>query len=266
MLFLGLLLVLAVSFIEFTKEVIRGDSGTSAAFTPETPLYYALALVLLQFIYPISSTLLVPLWSLSAEFYSNLISLYFGFNSTFRRILYGLVLGFLLICLSGIRLDLVLDWTSYKTWISGFGRAFLGFSIGQILWKCFTYRFEFNRRFLAFLFTISVGTTWATWIFAKDFMLISALLFFSLLIFTLAKCPSPNPGVRLYVVLKTLGETSYGVYLLHPSLLKLIVPLTNFQGLSLFVVSYIFILCVSFLFTRYLEPVIKSRILQLLRL
>jgi peptidoglycan/LPS O-acetylase OafA/YrhL len=266
MLLLGLFLVLVVSLIEFIREVIRGDSGTSAAFTPETPLYYALALVLLQFIYPISSTLLVPLWSLSAEFYSNLISLYLGFNTTVRRMLYGLILGFLLICLSGIRLDSDLDWSSYNTWISGFGRAFLGFSIGQILWKFFTYGLKITRRFLTFLFIISFGATWATWIFARDFMLISAFFFISILIFTLAKCPPPDPGNSLHVILKTLGETSYGIYLLHPPLSKLVVPLTNLQGFSLFVVCYIFILFMSFIFTRYVEPVVKSRILQLLKL
>jgi len=241
---------------------------------PETNLYSSsnfllslfISIFLAQFLYPPSILILIPLWSLSVEFYSNLINLLFNLSSSVIRIISQGFLGFILILISGYSANPEINWMNPRVWLFCFGRAFLGFALGQIV---------FNSRNLdskIFLFRWSGCTILsalglvASWSLERDLFILFCDLFMSSFVALLIKVKNPQEISILGWTLSFLGTTSYGVYLFHPQIIGafnwILQKHLNFVLAKIYLVLIIHgsSLLASHLITRYLEPRVRDRI------
>ena len=262
----ALLLTLLTKLAEYSFELYRGTVGDQPAFHSNELILYILSFLLLQFLYPMAITVLVPLWSLSTELYSNLLQIILHLTGSHRRFSLGVLLGVLLVINSGVYFDVNLDWTDYNTWLFGFGRALIGFNIGQIIWK-FSGKFtRFNWRHSFFFSIIGFVISVNAWVFAKDFILAPVYICFGFLVLTLSKFKNPNTTSSVYFCLKNLGETSYPIYLFHTIFLGYAsVFFTTFRTFNSFIIFYSFNLIFSMIVVKCVEPKIKVLINKFLR-
>lgn len=256
-LFLALSLRLLVQLSESILEFFRGSVENSPAFDSSDLIRYSLSILLLQFLYPFSVSLLFPLWSLSTEFYSNLFQIILRLTGSLRKISFGILLGILLIIASGIYFDSGPDWTQYNTWLFGFGRALIGFNIGQLVWNF--HQRKIRVSWMHYLFVALVGFVISinVWIFANKFVLASAYFSFGFLVLAFSKFKNPAQSSHLFRFLKVFGETSYPVYVFHTIILSLFLRIFTSLSLVNFINFYLMNLIFSFLVLKYLEPKVR---------
>lgn len=257
------ILVLALTFRftlqlgEVIQEILWREGGDINGIDSKMLIRYPISILLLQFLYPFSTTLLFPLWSLCTEFYSNLIQIIVRLTGSIRKYIFGILLGILFIILSGIYLDTSLDWTQYNTWIFGFGRALFGFNIGQLVWHSCHRGLKASNSYLhiyaLFGFIISINI----WDFAREMFLFSFNFTFGLLVLSFSKFRNPAIDSILFRLLKVLGDTSYPVYLFHSVFLGLFARFFTDYSLANFALFYLMNLIFSFLVLKFLEPKIR---------
>ena len=263
--FIALSVTLFFQLCEFCLEQIRGTQGQHSAFQGKFPIYYLFCLFLLQFLFPISSQLLFPLWSLSVEFWGSLCQLSVRFGSTKFRITLGILTGVIFIFFSGIRVDNhSTNWFMYSKWLFGFGRFFLGFNIGIFVYGLSQVKtfFSIQKRitvFISFVFFIFFGM-----FVNQNFLILVSDVSFGLLVLFLSKTRNPTKSKFLGRALKFLGETSYGLYLFQEPILNA----SSFSERSFlnFLINYAVILFTAMLSFRLLEPWIRLRMSKVIRL
>ena len=266
MLFHSLLLVLACKILEKIKELITSDVGNSPAFTGNTPLYFLLSILLIQFVYPLSVTILVPLWSLSAEFYLNVLMVFLGFNLSRRKLGTWILLGILSIYFSRIRIDSELDWSNYQTWLFGFGRALVGFNLGQIIWRLHLSKYQVHKGISTFFIGLLFGVSVGTWLYEKSYILFPVWILFSLIIFVVSKIVNPRVESIQSKICLFFGQTSYGIYLIHPSTLAHLAPLSKFSAILFSMCSYLCAMCLAYISEKYFVPVMKVELEKRLKM
>jgi peptidoglycan/LPS O-acetylase OafA/YrhL len=196
--------------------------------------------------------LLVPLWSLSTEFYSNILQILLRLTGSIRKIFLVILFGALPIILSGVYFYFNLDWTKPSLWLFGFGRALIGFNVGQVMWFCREKCADFTW-FRSLLFSVTgFAMSVSAWLFTKNFILIPIYFSFGFLVLAFSQIRNPDGNSRLLVILKVLGETSFPIYLFHTLFLKLIAPVFTTSSLIHFLSFYVFILAFSFIAIRFL--------------
>jgi len=242
--------------LEFINEIKTGDFGKSPAFSENFPLDYVFSLLMVQWIYPATIMLLVPLWSLSVEFYLNVVQLLFGLRFTFLRILFLILLGAtFVICLAPA--DMAnLDWQNRNTWLVGFGRACLGFSLGLAL-NGFLNR-KSTYKYTPMILVVFIPTmTYLSWKYAEDYPLFYLDFISLMLIAVLSRLPASSGELRVTKLLTVFGKLSYGVYLIHPMVisLALMYPIEPNIGIFLLVLSSSF--GTAFIISRFVLPKVE---------
>jgi len=264
-LFLALSFKLSFQLIEYSLELLKGDVGTRPAFDSSDPARYVLSILLLQFLFPFSISLLLPLWSLSTEFYSSIFQIILRLTGSLRSILLGILLGVFLIIISGVYFEVVPNWQEYNTWVFGFGRTIIGFNVGQLMWHFHQRNLRLRQKYLSFLTLIGITLSMNIWLFASDLVLVSAFFWFGCLVLAVSKFKNPAKTSILSPILKVLGETAYPIYLFHMIFLDFLSSFFTNRSIGNFVFFYVVNLIFSFFVLKYLEQKVKSFIKRLIK-
>ena len=173
------------------------------------------ALLLLQIFSATSVMWIAPLWSLSAEWFSNLIAIPILLRKSIKLDALTVALGLMLIGV-GLRLDqqFISDFGPIKGW-EALGRALTGLFIGIILRKNFA-RLSLNRIFNHTSF--SVVSLIALYLFIIQFGYFSVLVapfLFAPVIVRLALANERVFNSRLKPGAVIAGNLSFGIYVWH---------------------------------------------------
>ena len=266
MLLLSLSFAFCVKIVELAHEHISGDIGDSRAFTLQTPLFFLMSIFLIQFAYPLAITVLIPLWSLSVEFYLNLLTVFLGLAKSQRRLSLGIILGICCIYFSGLRFDDSSDWTRYHTWLFGLGRALVGFNLGQIAWQISKSNHRINSLINLTSILFLVCAVALTWVHAKTYILLPSWFLFILITLTFSRYQNPNAGGIASRIFSFMGQTSFAVYLLHPSVFSLVTPSLKVSGFIRIPGIYFFVLLIAYSFEKFLAPCVKRELANLLKI
>jgi peptidoglycan/LPS O-acetylase OafA/YrhL len=265
LLIIALLVKLVLKIGDYLLECATRNVGTSSAIQYHDIIFFALSFLLLQFLYPLSSTLLVPLWSISTEFYSNLLQLILGLTGSFRKVFLCMLLGVIFIIVSGVFFDLNLDWSKSNTWLFGFGRALVGFNLGQIVWMLYQRNLGLRRSYLILISIIGFTLSVNVWFFAKQFILFPIYLFFGFLVMTFAKFKNPDEISKILFLLKVLGKTSYPIYLFHTIILDYYKTIFSALNVMNYVIFYLLNLFLSIIAIKIYEPKVKICLNRIVR-
>jgi peptidoglycan/LPS O-acetylase OafA/YrhL len=257
MLSLALFLRFLVQLCEYIIEFFRGSEGNAPAFYITDPISYILSIFLIQFLFPFSIFLLLPLWSLSVEFYSNLLQLILRLTGSLRGIFLSILIGIALIAISGIYIDSGPDWGQYNTWIFAFGRAFAGFNVGQIMWILQQKWVGLNWKNSLFFTLIGTLLSVTIWVFVKELFLVSVYFSFGFLVLVFSKFNRPASNSKVSRILSALGATSYPIYLFHIIILSFFARFSTGFSLVDFFFFYLLNLTIALFVLKYLEPKVK---------
>ena len=265
MLIIALSIVFATKLLEFFFEIASGSSGFAPAFSQNTPILFIVNLLLLQFLLPASVNLLVPLWSLSVEFYTNVISVILGLTPNFFRSGLGLISGVFLLLIPGDEVSSKMDFSEYQTWIVCFGRCIVGFFAGQICWILYKRNFIKTRPIIEVLCFCTLLSTIFLWNKISIFIQIPLVFSFGLLIVVLSRLFSVRSGSPVELLLIKLGETSFGVYLIHTSIIALCEKFYWSNKLIEFFTVYSMTLVVVIICNKYFEKKVRNLLVTLIR-
>jgi len=189
--------------------------------TSHAPLQYVCAFLLLQIFSGTLIPILTPLWSLSAEWFVNLLSV--NFSPRGKNLVVILVFGFGLE-LIGLYLDnkYQLGWGLIK-YLVAIGRAVLGFYAGIYLRISTTKK---NKKSSATKFLLALmlcGLEFYLLQFSNYFVVFSAPIFY-LLLNQVVRFDETRLPIAVIRLSSYLGKISYGVYVWHEILAKLAIP------------------------------------------
>lgn len=190
-------------------------AGKSAAIQ-HWPTSFVTALLLLHIIYPLAREWTGVLWSLSAEWWANLLAI--PFVASVRRWMLpaGLVLSYLV---------LLTGWLLNQQAIEGIrslGRAMVGFFIGLILRRWYDNR---DTAFSPLMFSSSLVVVIGYFIFesfVKTGELIIAGPLFAFFIFQVATIDQEKLNRSFLRICTFLGAMSFGIYAWHPNMQMLL--------------------------------------------
>jgi peptidoglycan/LPS O-acetylase OafA/YrhL len=180
------------------------------------------AFLLLQVFYTNSVWVLIPLWSLSAELFVNLLAVIFFPRR--QRVLLFICLG-LLLFVFGIFYAHNHDkqWRTYVEF-SAAGRSIVGFYFGLWIRKLFNengLRWFFDKRGVKWLFiALVLIAMWVLIIYSPYFFILAALPY-ALLVFLIASINESNLSLVVLKISKYLGRISFQMYLWHPFVFNL---------------------------------------------
>lgn len=250
-----LLLRLILAVLEVTKELYSGQRGISSAFAAYFPVDYILTFFLLQFLFPVTSALITPLWSLAAEYWVSLmVFLIGGFRSTFRISL-GLVLGMTMILFSGHLFDDgFMDWSTGSVWCFGVGRVIFFFFVGALMRSKSHYLLRISHIYFNLTIIFSMVLSIYSWLHFKSGFLIISSIFFISLVSTSFKIDLLWDTERYTLVSEFLAKISFPIFAIH---ILIYYPAPFIEQLTGKVVSFIilttFTCIISALFVKYLE-------------
>jgi peptidoglycan/LPS O-acetylase OafA/YrhL len=239
-------------------------SGHSPALT-QLPISFVGAVLLLQIVVPSAAQWTGALWSLSAEWWSNLFAIPFAASRRSWSLFMGLAVGYAL---------LAIGWALHQPAIFGaraLGRAIVGFFIGMIARAVFDQK---SKPSSSGHLVISLGLVAMFFVYQQHFrsggLLIAAPLF-AYCIVQVARINQVNVPSPVLATSTFLGTVSFGIYAWHPNMYMLLAstpfPMTSSGKLvssvaSLFVVSFIVAassIGMTLLTSRYVERPLKSR-------
>ena len=171
-------------------------------------------MLLLQIVFSTSIFLVIPLWSLSAEWITNLITALFGPLKSNSPIL-------LLICFG--YLALFYGMANDKEWIAmigatrgweALGRAIIGFSIGMLIRKNYKYLKNFTGRFSLTLALVLFAIANTTWFYVGFSNLYFISIVFGVVVLHLSSMKISKTS-KLGRISKSVGHYSFGLYVFH---------------------------------------------------
>ena len=255
-----LLLRLILAVLEVTKELYSGQSGKSSAFAEYFPVDYLLTFFLLQFIFPVTTALITPLWSLAAEYWVSLVVfLMAGFRSTFRISL-GIVLGLTMILFSGYLFNNgFMDWSTGGAWCFGVGRVVLFFFVGALMRSKSQYLLRASYTCYNLAIILSLALSIYSWLHFKSGFLIPSSVFFISLVSISFKIAQFRDMKRYSLIGDFLAKISFPIFALH---ILIYYPTPFIEELTGKVVSFIiltsFTCIISAFFVKYIEKRIAN--------
>jgi len=180
------------------------------------------AFLLLQIFYTNSVWVLIPLWSLSAELFVNLLAVIFFPRR--QKVVLFICIGVLLFVF-GIFYAHNQDkqWQTYLEF-SAVARAIVGFYLGLWIRKIFNengLRWNFDKRGVKWLFiALVLIAMWVLIIYSRYFFILAALPY-ALLVFSIARINESNLSLVVLKISKYLGRISFQMYLWHPFVFNL---------------------------------------------
>lgn len=171
-------------------------------------------LFLLQIFFSTSIFLVIPLWSLSAEWITNLIAAFFGPSKSSFPIVLIILTGYL---------ALFYGMANDKEWIEmigatrgwqALGRAIIGFSIGMLIRKhyIFLQKYVGKKSLLLALTAFIVANI--TWFYIGFINLYFVSIIFGVVVLLLASIKTSNTS-KLGRMSQIFGHYSFGLYAFH---------------------------------------------------
>lgn len=207
----------------------RSGSGEDFSNLSREFLNFAIALLLLQVFSHSAQLLLFPLWSLSAEWITNIVAVFCE-----KMIGQWQIIACILIGITLLGLGLFAEWTVDPSgWVVNLGRCFLCFGTGQLIHKIT--RFNFRRSDSGIQPIVALLGVIAYYMVLNKYgtsALILAPLPFGCLIWVYGKGESRfgAGGMKNLSILS--GQYSYGVYVWHIPALGLCDILLSKSGIE----------------------------------
>ena len=250
-----LTVLLVIQLAEYIMEKYFGNSGSTPALFPDSLKYLLGAVFLAQIFFENSAIWHGPAWSLSVEIWVNFIAVMFNTGKhRYRQVVFAL-LGLILLLFTMFE-----NKTNYETsfgtgfMIQGFSLGLFGFFLGMItreIWNA--KKPEMSIISVCFYSVISV-----TFIFlisqTGQFSLVNATIMTvisSPLVFVLASVKNRNLSKKFVKLNSILGESSFGVYLIHP--ISLFIINQSFNG----VLNWLFVFAITSFFTIISALILK---------
>jgi peptidoglycan/LPS O-acetylase OafA/YrhL len=190
--------------VPFISEQLSGFPSTG-------PLAFLGALLLLQIFWSATIPVSSQLWSLSAEWFTNLIVTIFGSKQRFfLLVLFGLILE-----IAGIFINhrYNLGWGVIK-YLIAIGRALVGFNLGMVLRQNIESK-KYNGTIKNLLIILIVFTINMYLVDASDFFIILSAPICYFLIREIASIKESRLPKFILDICSYLGRISYGVYVWH---------------------------------------------------
>ncbi len=208
--------------------VVRGEPDPIAGRTADItgfPTTFIAALLLLHLFVAAASEWSGVLWSLSAEWWANIIAMPFTAARKKWLLIAGLGLGYLI---------LMLGWVLHQPAIEGFralGRAMIGFFLGLLIRRMFNER---QPKFSPVLLTTSVVLLVIYYFFNRshsvgELFIVGPL--FAFFIYQVASIDQTKLNTKFLSLSSFLGAMSFGIYAWHPNV-QMLLSLSNIQIVS----------------------------------
>lgn len=203
-------LVILIQIVVNLKYFLSGDEIPEGI--PLDALTLLLTFLFLQIFSLNSQLLLYPLWSLSAEWLSNLLASVTNKVSERREVLFFVTPGFSLLIVA----TFILQNSFWQTTCNQLGRGLFGFGLGLGLWR-FRNRCRLRGRaiFCLFFGIILSSLVLVLNYFSRELALFLSSPLFATSILMLYRFETQVTRISLGSSLKYLGRISYGIYVWH---------------------------------------------------
>jgi len=256
-----LMLSLLFKFVLLQFQLIEKEISMSDFLQSIAGLFSCL--FFLQIVFPATTLVLVPLWSLTTEFWVNIATCYLELSKTRNRIVFLILTGLVLIVVSNFLGLNPENFSSYVTWLYLLGRTMCGFGLGLFLAKFVKEREQkiSNLRLLSiFLFIFAVAIYVGK--FAETFLLLPVEFLFVSTVILLSNLKNPSGNSRTAKISHVLGSSSFGVYVFHP---LFFVVGNRFIGLKTptvisFLIQISFVVFVAWAMDKYVQPPIREKL------
>jgi len=202
-----------VQWVPFLSKHLTG-------FPPTAPLTFVGSLLLLQIFWGATVAINTPMWSLSAEFYTNMIATIFPLK---QKYLIPISLGLILEIVGLLISDRYnLEWGVFFYTI-GIGRAIVGFYLGIILRKDFNTKNHEGSIGTVLIILMILSLNFFLLNSSSYFIIFAAPIFFYL-VRELASFNESNLPKWIVRMFSYFARISYGVYLWHTIIGTMAIP------------------------------------------
>ena len=214
--------VLIFRIVLWLQWELRNQPSVSAGHSPalnHLPISLIGAALLLQVVIPSAAQWTGALWSLSAEWWSNLFAIPFASSRRSWALHLGLAAGYAF---------LGLGWAMHQPAIFGaraLGRAVVGFFIGMLMRRWFERNTKQFSPVALLGSTVLVGAFFTYQQHYRSGGLLLAAPIFAYLILQVARIDQATLSNRLLRVSTFLGTMSFGIYAWHPNMYMLFASL-----------------------------------------
>ena len=261
--FIGLMIVFFTEIFSWIHEVTTKHFGESRAFGELRPWWSIIfALLFMQIFIPSANHWIGALWSLSVEWWTNVLGVLISGKQQILATFINLILGIALIFPF-----LISQKSNYWVGLSwNVGRGLVGLNLG-ILVRVFTEkkRKEVNAHFFyLILFSLPVGI-WAVWHYLKWSGWPIAIILFSMAIAMTSYFANPDSNSGIASIARYLGKVSYGIYVYHQVVQAILGVLESLLHFGLFGLSELLtVMSCTILLTAvsnsFLEPFVVSKL------